>query len=72
MILLQRIPTVVILRYVVLFVDIIECDSTADCHDNATCTNTEGTKYCVCNEGFTGNGTVCTGMNDFSNKYKCV
>ena len=63
--LLQIIPTVVILGYVVLFVDIDECVNTAVCHVNATCTNTEGNYSCACNEGYTGNGTVCTGMNDY-------
>ena len=69
---LHRISTVVILRYVVLFVDINECDNTTACHDNATCTNTEGSYSCVCKEGYTGNGTVCIGINDFPLKYKCI
>ena len=54
-----------IIRYVVLFVDINECENTALCHDNATCANTAGSYSCACNEGYTGNGTVCEGMNDF-------
>ena len=62
--------TVVILSYVVLFVDINECDDATACHDSATCTNTEGSYSCACNEGYTGNGRVCIGMNDFPLKYK--
>ena len=32
-----------------------------DCHDNATCTNTDGSFTCACNDGYEGNGTQCTG-----------
>lgn len=32
------------------------------CHENAECVNTEGTFMCVCNLGFTGDGTNnCSG-----------
>ena len=42
--------------------DINEClRNTHSCHDNATCTNTEGSFYCTCNVGYSGNGTFCTG-----------
>ena len=41
-------------------VDIDECmRGTHDCHDNATCTNTEGSYECDCIEGYMGNGTYC-------------
>ena len=41
--------------------DIDECESSAmnDCHDNSTCINNIGSFSCVCNIGFTGNGTNC-------------
>ena len=32
------------------------------CHFDATCNNTIGSYTCNCNEGFTGNGTICKGM----------
>ena len=39
--------------------DINECLVGNDCHDNATCTNTDGSYLCTCNKTFTGNGTRC-------------
>ena len=43
-------------------VDIDECaKSIHNCHLNSTCTNTNGTFLCMCNSGFTGNGTFCKG-----------
>ena len=39
-----------------------ECATDADnCHANATCTDTELSFTCTCNEGFKGDGTRCTG-----------
>ena len=32
-----------------------------DCHDQANCTNNPGSFSCACNNGWTGNGTVCQG-----------
>ena len=41
--------------------DIDECISdSADCHDNATCTNTDGTYECTCDSGFSGDGFTCS------------
>eukprot|EP00117_Sycon_ciliatum_P006578 scpid10816/ scgid5411/ CUB and sushi domain-containing protein 3; CUB and sushi multiple domains protein 3 len=34
------------------------------CPDNASCTNDNGTFLCVCDEGFTGNGTECEGSSE--------
>ena len=44
-------------------VDINECASnvTNNCHDNATCHNTNGGYNCTCNNGYEGNGTYCKG-----------
>ena len=40
-----------------------ECEAgTADCHDNAYCTNIVGSYNCTCQPGYTGNGTTCTGV----------
>nr|XP_039267678.1 fibrillin-2-like isoform X1 [Styela clava] len=59
---------------------------TNPCHDNATCTNNIGSYTCECNDGFTGNGTSCTEIDecltnpcnvnadctDLVNNYTCV
>ena len=45
------------------FVDVNECSSGLhDCHSNATCEDVAGSFECYCNDGFTGNGTLCTGL----------
>ena len=47
-------------------VDIDECSlSVLPCHSNATCSNTGGSFYCTCKNGFSGNATSCTGTNIF-------
>ena len=35
------------------------CEDT--CHDDATCSVTDLVPTCVCNSGYTGNGTDCDG-----------
>ena len=42
--------------------DINECegDDLNNCHENAQCTNTEGSFNCSCNPGYTGDGVTCT------------
>ena len=40
--------------------DIDEC-AVLNCDPNATCTNTAGSFACTCNQGYTGDGSVCTG-----------
>ena len=32
-----------------------------DCHDDANCTNTKGSFYCTCLNGYSGNGVTCVG-----------
>ena len=50
-----------------LYLDINECPDgadatdTDDCHDNATCTDNKGSYTCMCDVGYTGNGTFCEG-----------
>ena len=44
--------------------DINECnEGSDDCHDNATCTDTDGSYNCTCNPGYSGNGTYCEGWS---------
>ena len=31
------------------------------CHDDAYCMDTDGSYECMCNEGYSGNGTYCIG-----------
>ena len=46
-------------------VDVNECDEeTADCHSNATCSNTVGSYDCTCVLGYSGDGFNCTSMFD--------
>lgn len=41
--------------------DIDECAELGhNCHSNADCTNTDGSFMCMCNYGYTGDGTNCT------------
>lgn len=40
--------------------DVDECENNI-CDANAVCNNTEGSYVCRCNEGYTGNGRICTG-----------
>ena len=42
--------------------DIDECEaSTNMCHQEANCTNTDGSYTCTCNSGYTGDGLECSG-----------
>ena len=44
--------------------DIDECDQVGhNCDKNATCNNTIGSFECICDDGFTGNGTNCDGKS---------
>ena len=43
--------------------DIDECAAEPPCHSNGMCTNTPGSYTCGCSDGYTGDGTTCTGMN---------
>ena len=47
--------------------DINECSDgpgatdTDNCHDNATCANSDGSYDCECDRGYAGDGFSCTG-----------
>ena len=45
------------------FIEINECKTTMNiCHADANCTNTKGSFYCTCLNGYSGNGGECVGM----------
>nr|XP_039251530.1 serine-rich adhesin for platelets-like [Styela clava] len=44
--------------------DVDECAGANDCPAESQCQNTIGSYACVCKPGFTGNGTVCTNINE--------
>ena len=41
-------------------VDINECKDVPCTHPNSECINTDGSFYCVCSKGYTGNETDCS------------
>lgn len=50
--------------------DTNECNSGAhDCHSQAYCNNTDGSFTCTCNEGYCGDGRLCTGTVPNTEKY---
>ena len=50
------------------FIDIDECKGNHSCHENANCTNTNGSHVCDCQPGYTGNGQNCTGKFGIARK----
>ena len=49
----------------IFYSDIDECIAgTDDCHNNATCTNTDGSFTCSCDVGFSGSGVNCTDIDE--------
>ena len=47
----------------IFFSDINECLTADRCDENADCVNTNGSFICTCRDGFTGDGTTCTGTH---------
>ena len=56
--------------FVISMTDVNECgsSSTNNCHINATCTDTEGSFMCTCNDGNAGDGVICEGKTKLSAK----
>ena len=47
---------------IVVVTPVDECsDNTDNCHEQATCNDTDESFTCTCNAGFEGNGTFCAG-----------
>ena len=58
---------VVVVVIVVVCVDIDECiRGTHNCHSDATCTNTEASFTCQCNDGYDGDGVTCSGKRFYA------
>eukprot|EP00057_Strongylocentrotus_purpuratus_P018875 XP_011673349.1 PREDICTED: neurogenic locus notch homolog protein 1-like [Strongylocentrotus purpuratus] len=52
--------------------DIDECDLSSDVCRNGNCTNTDGSYYCTCNEGFEGTGNdSCSDINECLGAQNC-
>ena len=48
--------------------NIDECEQNEhNCHENAHCTDNEGSFDCDCNSGFSGNGTFCENIDECAN-----
>ena len=55
---------VIVFIFLSTFIDIDECElGMTDCHENSTCVDTFGSYLCICNSGFSGNGTDCLSMS---------
>lgn len=51
-------------RWCCLILDIDECFfSFYDCYVDGYCNNIEGLYYCICDNGYMGNGVLCIGKS---------
>ena len=47
-----------------------ECSAdSSPCDENADCTNSDGSYFCTCKQGFTGDGTTCDGKPECSDNH---
>ena len=44
---------------IVLLLDVNECNGTGVCDGNATCYDIQGSFECICNTGYSGDGSLC-------------
>ncbi|CAI8021725.1 Fibrillin-2 [Geodia barretti] len=51
--------------------DIDECVEGSPCDENAVCHDEDGSFTCVCNEGYSGNGIVCTDVDECETGHSC-
>eukprot|EP00026_Physarum_polycephalum_P002505 Phypoly_transcript_02512.p1 GENE.Phypoly_transcript_02512~~Phypoly_transcript_02512.p1 ORF type:complete len:910 (+),score=55.06 Phypoly_transcript_02512:331-2730(+) len=51
--------------------DIDECAGPNDCSSLATCINIDGSYECLCNSGYTGDGSRCSDINECSSSNNC-
>ena len=49
--------------FILKFVDECANNTKNNCDENATCTDTDRSFTCACNEGWTGDGVNCTGIH---------
>ena len=51
-----------------VYVELLDIDECLDnpCHRNANCTDSQGSFYCQCYNGFSGNGFDCTSKVNYS------
>ena len=56
---------------ILFLLDINECLNSS-CHFNATCMNIDGSYTCTCISGYSGNGSVCTGMYGICLSIICI
>ena len=55
------IHVILLLPSIIVTIDVNECVlGEHDCDGNATCYNTDGSFTCSCNEGYYGNGELCS------------
>lgn len=58
---------VVVFQFILLLLDINECQRRNNCSINAGCQNTAGSYSCSCVHGYEGDGINCQGMSIKSN-----
>ncbi|XP_072172523.1 uncharacterized protein [Diadema setosum] len=58
---------------IILLKDVDECAEFEEICRNGECQNTDGSYYCTCHPGYTGNGDICTDINEcFNDANNCT